>query len=211
MTDIKLEGHKRFGILSRMPIEVRKVNSDVHPLQLEVALNDNQLDELVVQTPKGDRYILMADELKVTNSQLPAIGDEIKWRDIEGQVIHVNNEVNEELVALGVAAAATVVRLAFTKMDHGGVDADIMYNGINYLSGDIVKGFKKGVADDGKQRLSNAIGGLAGVFFEPKPLQPFKTSFSIKEHTHAIDKISTKVSKPGLAQLLESKFFSRQP
>lgn len=65
--------------------------------QIDSILSSNNCDEIVIRTDRGDRYLIWADELDVKNMpRLPGIGRKISYRGIEGKVVYVDNEFNEE-------------------------------------------------------------------------------------------------------------------
>ncbi|HEY9842010.1 MAG TPA: hypothetical protein V6D23_16215 [Candidatus Obscuribacterales bacterium] len=99
---IKLQGTS--GIFSQSEnIKVRKVNEGVSLEQIKQAAAANNLDEIVLEDTKGQRYIAYADELSVKgnwfSSGLPKEGASVEVSFIDGpvKVLYVNDEHNEDM------------------------------------------------------------------------------------------------------------------
>lgn len=101
-TEITQKGAKR----ELLDAETGKKIIAIEPDQTET--NNNHLDEIIIQNDNY-RAVIYGDELSIKDGKLPKVGDTIKFGDLEGKVIHVDDESNEEWVeplkAAGTGAA----------------------------------------------------------------------------------------------------------
>jgi len=112
--EIQLRGHNSLGLTeaSREAVQVREVKADATMKDLFTAvgvepMSGNNLDEIVVQTDEGKRLLFYADELSVTEGEMPQVGERVSIGDVTGLVVLSQDEVNEE-IAMPIAATAVV-------------------------------------------------------------------------------------------------------
>lgn len=102
MGDMKLQGST--GMFGKdTPVQARKVNDGVDSAKVEKALQNNNLDEIVVKGKSGASYIVYADELSVKNGALPKKGAQVNLAILPGEdgknpatVTLVDDESNED-------------------------------------------------------------------------------------------------------------------
>ncbi|MEZ0372961.1 MAG: hypothetical protein ACAI44_27970 [Candidatus Sericytochromatia bacterium] len=125
MGDLKLQGHSGF-FGKEEPVQHRTLNK-VSDQDIKGMTQDNNLDEIVVQTPDGQKHIAYADELSVKDGALPKVGDKVSlpFLDDEATVLHVDDEWNEDL---GMAGATVIGGL-------GGLGAATLYNHLHDTGG----------------------------------------------------------------------------
>lgn len=61
----------------------------------QTSKENNHLDEIVIQNDNY-RAVIYGDELSIKDGKLPKVGEMIKFGDLEGKVVHVDDESNEE-------------------------------------------------------------------------------------------------------------------
>jgi hypothetical protein len=102
MGDMQLKGSTgMFG--KEIPVQARKVNDGVEPAKIEKAIQNNNLDEIVVKGQSGASYIVYADELSIKNGSLPKKGAQVNLPILPGEdgknpatVTLVDDEFNED-------------------------------------------------------------------------------------------------------------------
>lgn len=102
MGDMQLKGSTgMFG--KETPVQARKVNDGVDPAKVEKALQNNNLDEIVVKGKSGASYVVYADELSMKNGALPKKGAQVNLPILPGEdgknpatVTLVDDESNED-------------------------------------------------------------------------------------------------------------------
>lgn len=108
---ILLEGQSGLGF-SDDNIRVRQVKPE-HLEQVKHNLQDNNVDELLLQTQTGDYFLVYADELETNlkGSHQLNNGDFVHLIDmgLEGIVIDSNDEWNEEYQRAGAGAGVAAV------------------------------------------------------------------------------------------------------
>ncbi|MGE3727246.1 MAG: hypothetical protein AB7I41_16930 [Candidatus Sericytochromatia bacterium] len=124
MSDMQLKGSTGF-FGKETPINVRKVNEGVSTEKVKAALQDNNLDEVVVKGQSGASYVVYADELSMAKGSLPKPGTKVSLPLIPGEdgknpltVQLVDDESNEDYSGL----AAGLVGMWMNK--NGGVNGD---------------------------------------------------------------------------------------
>lgn len=124
MSDMQLKGSTGF-FGKETPVNVRKVSEGVSPEKVKAALQDNNLDEMVVQGKSGAQYVVYADELSMSKGSLPKAGEKIRLPHIPGEdgknpltVKLVDDEFNEDYNSI----AGGMVGLWMNK--NGGINGD---------------------------------------------------------------------------------------
>lgn len=96
---------------SEVPVQARRVLNharDVSHTELLAAIKDNNLDEIVVEDADGERFVLYADELAVSEGSLPRPGEQIEYGQVKGEVLFVDDEENEDQVTVGLPSLGQV-------------------------------------------------------------------------------------------------------
>lgn len=116
MGDLKLQGQKGF-FGAEAPVKHKKL-LEVSEQELKAATKDNNLDEMVVETTSGEKYVVYADELNVKGGKMPKTGDSVNlpFLDESAKVVMVDDEWNEDYGYAGMAAGAGLVGLAASKV-----------------------------------------------------------------------------------------------
>jgi hypothetical protein len=106
MSDMQLKGSTGF-FGKETPVNVRKVNDGVSTEKVKAALQDNNLDEIVVKGKSGASYVVYADELSMAKGSLPKSGTKLSLPLIPGEdgqnpltVQLVDDESNEDYSGL---------------------------------------------------------------------------------------------------------------
>ncbi len=106
MSDMQLKGSTGF-FGKETPVNVRKVNEGVSTEKVKAALQDNNLDEVVVKGKSGASYVVYADELNMAKGSLPKPGTKLSLPLIPGEdgknpltVQLVDDESNEDYSGL---------------------------------------------------------------------------------------------------------------
>ncbi|PKL80100.1 MAG: hypothetical protein CVV27_00925 [Candidatus Melainabacteria bacterium HGW-Melainabacteria-1] len=129
MGELKLQSQG--GLFGKeQPVHVRKLSSAVNAEDIKGMTKDNNLDEIVVENPLGDRHVVYADELSVKGGKLPKVGDTVNlpFLDEAVKVIHVDDEINEDHVLGGLGFGLGMTGLLAGRLLGGrpaGNDTDI--------------------------------------------------------------------------------------
>ena len=96
---------------SDVPVQARRVLNhakDVSHTELLASIKDNNLDEIVVEDAAGERFVLYADELAVSEGSLPKPGEQIEYGQVKGEVLFVDDEENEDKVTIGLPSLGEI-------------------------------------------------------------------------------------------------------
>lgn len=130
MGDLKLQGYS--GMFHKeVPVEHRKLPDGYPDKDIKGLMQNNNLDEIAVASPDGQKHIVYADELKVKGGHLPKVGEQVNlpFLDDPATVIAVDDEFNEDygfaaMTAAGGLAGLGIAGLADVATHGGGVHGD---------------------------------------------------------------------------------------
>lgn len=115
---LRVQASSGFGGDER--IQVREINAKDSLAEIKDSIKDNNLDEIIIEAENGNKFIVYADELDIELGTVAEAkeGDIVRLfgTDLEGTIVHINDEINEEMVASAAAvpiAAAAVVGSVF--------------------------------------------------------------------------------------------------
>lgn len=128
MSDMQLKGSSGF-LGKETPINVRRVNDGITTEQVKAAIQDNNLDEIVVKGKSGSSYVVYADELSVAKGSLPKPGTKVTIPFLPGDdgkqpatVQLVDDEFNEDYNFLSGGLVGTLLN---SKGGNSGDDSQI--------------------------------------------------------------------------------------
>jgi hypothetical protein len=108
------------GVLPTAPdsVEIRKAKPGVTEDQLIAAIDENKRDEILVRGDDEALYLLSASKLNVRwRLGFPTPGERVTIGDIEGNIVHADNERNIAhiigRVAMGASVLAPVAGIAY--------------------------------------------------------------------------------------------------